>query len=107
MDITELIGEQIGLFDSANGNSLEVDKVLDVTAICPHSKQVVIKYTTAVRGRIAQLNHWYEKGVDLGTQTHFFINEFTPEELAKDEVFKGFANEGDPLLLSKLIHANQ
>jgi hypothetical protein len=101
----------LGLFDnnSSEQSSVVADKVLDVTAMCPKSAQCVIKYATVTRGRLAQICHWYTKGIDLGGLIHYHLNEMTPESLAADVVFEGRARVmgANALQLSQIIFDNQ
>ena len=106
--LKKMIGCEMGLYDSANGASLYAYKVVDMTSLCPKSKQLVIKYTKSVRGIIAQICNWYEKGKDLGTCVHYHIREITADWLANDSVFKMHAISvgADPNKLAKKIIAN-
>lgn len=106
-----LKGSPLGLYDnnSTEETSVVADKVIDVTSMCPESRQCVIKYANVTRGRIAQICDFYEKGKDLGVCVHYHINEMTPVELAEDVVFASSAkmmgaNNYD---LAKIIFDNQ
>lgn len=111
METKELIKAELGLYDnnSENESSVTADKIIDVTAICPKSARAIIKYANVKRGRIAQINNWYKKDVDMGTSVHYHINEMTTHSLALDEVFERTARVmgADPLTLSRLIFDNQ
>lgn len=107
-EMPELVGKEMGLYDSANGATLYTDTAIDVTDWCPNAKQIVIKYTNAAGGRIAQICNWYKEGVDFGAIVHYFISEMTPIQLANDSVFESHARMFgvDPLLFSVVIFEN-
>lgn len=111
MKVKDLIGSELGLYDnnSDNHSSVLADHVIDVTAICSNSARCIIKYANVKRGRIAQINNWYEQDKDLGSSVHYHINEMTPHELALDSVFTSTSRSMrvDPLVLAKIIFANQ
>jgi hypothetical protein len=77
-------GSSLSLYDSANGNTIYADKVVDITTFCSNSKQTVLKYANAERGRIVQICDLYEHGKDLGTVIHYFVDELTPEQFVEE-----------------------
>jgi len=103
----ELIGSEMGMYDSATGETVIADKCIDLTGFCPKSKQVIVKYANVKRGRVAQIINLYEKCDDIGVCVHYHINELTKESLAKDSVFENLSSSlgCSSLLLAKLIFA--
>ena len=75
--------EKMGMYDSATGKSLFVLKTVNITKNCPAVKKgkVVLKFTKAQRGRIAQ--------IDDGSMIHFFVEELDAEMRAapRDDTF--------------------
>lgn len=72
-------GSSLNLYDSANGNDVIADKVVDITSFCKNSKQAILKFANCERGRIVQICDLYQPGVDLGVVIHYFVNEETRE----------------------------
>lgn len=66
-----IANDELGLYDSSNGNSIKAYKIVDATEIANNSKRCVIKYGLSVRGVIAQINDWYEADIDLGVSLHY------------------------------------
>ncbi len=101
--------KEMGMYDSGNGKTVTAYKRVDATEICPNSKQIIIKYADVTKGKIAQINNFYEAGVDLGSCLHYHINFMTPEELASDGVFKRTANVlgVPPIDFANFIYSNQ
>lgn len=65
-----------GLYDSATGDGLKAEKVVDVTGDCAGGgERVLVLYTTAKRGRIAQIAYPYPGEEYMGAHIHFFIDE--------------------------------
>jgi hypothetical protein len=91
----------ISLYDSANGQSLSTLKAVDVTDECPGNdgKKVVLLYTKAQRGRIAQIRY--------GAMIHFFVDELDNEmhRAPRDDTFGSTAERLglDKLRLRSLI----
>lgn len=98
----------MGLYDSDTGKSLKAYKAVDLTYLCPGSKQFIVKYAKAKRGLIAQINDLYEPGNDLGVQVHYFLNETSAKKLSQDKVFEIRANIAgcDPYTLAVEIYLN-
>lgn len=88
--LPEFVGSKMGLYDWSPSGSIPLlaDKAIDVTYLCPDSKQCIIKYVNSVNGRLAQIIDCYEKGEDVGVFVHYSINGVKPENLAKDCVFE-------------------
>jgi len=108
--LNEYTGSSLGLYDSADPSvSITATKVVDASELCRDTERCVIKYASAIRGLIAQICDWYEKGRDLGATVHYFLDEMTPEKLARDEVFESCAENmgADPLELAEAIYANR
>ena len=82
------IKKSMSLYDSKNGKTLYAYNIVDASHLCINVKQLLIKYTNAVDGKIAQLNDLYEKGVDMGTMVHYKIGKMHPIQLANDSVFE-------------------
>jgi hypothetical protein len=74
----------LGLYDSANGQTVTADKVVDISYLCKRSKQVILKFANAERGRIVQICDLYETGVDMGMTIHYFVNEMTREQFENE-----------------------
>ncbi len=104
-------GIKMGLYDAhASGEpSILAEKVIDVTSVCPESPECLIKYAKDTRGMIAQINDRKQKGEDLATKLHYYINEWTPESLAADVVFERRAENmgANAIQLAKIIFENQ
>lgn len=112
MEVLEkLKGCDLGLYDnrSKDNKSVVAEKVIDVTSLCPKSKQVVIKYANVTRGQIAQICDWYDRGKDLGLTVHYHINEMTPVQLANDIVFErqAISMGAHPVELANAIYDNK
>lgn len=101
--------DELGLYDSANGKSIKAYKIADATTLTKESERCVIKYALAVRGVIAQICDWYKSDRDLGTTVHYFIDEMSVDELAKDEVFERHCRVMDAhaLTLAHFIYDNR
>lgn len=108
-NVVGIANSELGLYDSRSGNSVTAYKMFDATSLCNDSKRCVIKYADVVRGRIAQINDWYEADTDLGTCVHYHINEMSVEGLANDQVFARQCRVmgAMPLVLAQAIFDNQ
>lgn len=107
--IWRIASPTLGLYDSANGNSVTAIHMVDATKFCAKSERCVIKYAPVERGLIAQICDWYEADKDLGGMVHYHINEMKPVELAKDCVFamKCRVMGCDALDLANFIYDNK
>jgi hypothetical protein len=102
---------ELGLYDSQSGKSIKAYKIIDATHLLENNdnRRCVIKYANCLRGKIAQICYWYEPTKDLGAMVHYFINEITDKELAKDEVFylRCELMNVNPFMLARFIYENQ
>ena len=64
----------MGLCDSATGQSLDAIKVVDVTDLQGTYPHVALAYASARRGRIVQINWSHTEG-DPGARIHYFFDE--------------------------------
>lgn len=80
-----------GLVDSSTGKTCIVEKIVDVTDLCPEAKdeRCLFLYTRAKRGRIIQMIRPYRGEKFMGMSIHFFIDEITSELSAapRDDTF--------------------
>ena len=86
-ELKEFKKSPLGMYDSATGESVFADKVIDLITERGYDGQAVVKYAKVKRGLIAQLCQWYKKGEDLGMTLHYHINEMTIDSLGDDPVF--------------------
>lgn len=63
------------LYDSATGDSLIAERVVDITADCPKGERTILLFTRAKRGRIVQVNWPYENEKFMGARIHYFVDE--------------------------------
>ena len=72
----------IGLYDSATGDSIAAEKAVDITEDCPSASErnrAVLLFARAKRGRIVQIARPYHGEVYMGSHIHFFIDELDHE----------------------------
>lgn len=70
-----------GLYDSATGKNIYVEKVVDFSEDCPqleNGTKALFLFTRAKRGRIVVIQHTYP-GKDFGSGIHFFVDELDKE----------------------------
>lgn len=79
-----------GLYDSATGEGLVAEKVVDVTDDV-HNERTVLLYTSAKRGRIVQITFPYPDEVYMGAHTHFFLDELQQPVRPQDDTFSSIA----------------
>lgn len=82
-----MVKNKIGLYDSDTEEALFIEKEVDLSELAPKSAQLVVRYTTSKRGRIAQIQDRYEVGLDVGRVVHYFLDETSAAGLASDDVF--------------------
>lgn len=63
------------LFDSATGESLSAEKVLDISDVVENGERTLLLFTRAQRGRIVQITHPHADQVYIGAHIHYFIDE--------------------------------
>jgi hypothetical protein len=107
--VDDFVKHELGLYDSSSGESIVAYKIIDATVLCPLSKRCVIKYAIDSIGKVAQINEWYDRDVDLGSSVHYHINNLTVHELSTDLVFMSFANKLgiNPSNFAYFIYNNQ
>jgi len=107
-ELKEFKSSKLGLYDSATGETVLAEKVINLITKSDFEGQAVVKYAQVERGLIAQICQWYEKGRDLGSVVHYHINEITPQKLAEDSVFIRTANiiGYKPIDLAVVIYHN-
>lgn len=76
--------EPVGLYDSATGDSLKIEKAVDVSAVCADEEKTILIYMTAKRGRIVQILHPYP-GCRYGSAIHFFVDELSEDAVRPDD----------------------
>lgn len=103
------INPEMGMYDSGNGQTVKAYRFVDMSNLCPKAPRLLVKYAEVMRGRIAQLCHWYEADKDFGSTLHYHISLMTADELAKDEVFvrTAIVVGADPLALAQEIYKCQ
>lgn len=80
----------IGLYDSATGESLKTEKAVDITEDCPKASErerVILLFTTAKRGRIVQIGRPYPGEVYMGAHIHFFVDELKRLVAERNDTF--------------------
>lgn len=88
------MARDIGLYDSATGDSLSAEHDVDVTAHQTRSDTAALVYTTAKRGRIVQLQ-------SDSLRVHYFMDEASGQTMMDEDSERfGFA----PGALRKLAH---
>jgi hypothetical protein len=73
--------DSIGLYDSATGESLYIEKRWRHTT---SERDFILDYTTAKRGRIVRITQPYARAQDWGSSIHFFVDELDAEVDASD-----------------------
>lgn len=83
----------IDLHDAATGQTVKVDKAVDVSDICFfHEAGCVLLYGRATRGVLVQIVLPAKKGdPSYGMVTHYFLADLDRELLTKDTVLPSFA----------------
>lgn len=75
----------IGLYDSATGESLKTIKIVDVTAEQTSAKEAFLLFAKAQRGRIVQLR-------TSGMRIHYFMDEPSGHKMMTEDAARfGFA----------------
>lgn len=78
MDLKELVGKKIGLFDARTDKSLRIEAAADISSQCSNvtpPAEALLLYTTDSRGRIVQILETYgnpEKPLE-GAGMHFHV----------------------------------
>ncbi len=88
----------LGLYDSATGESCVTEKVVEITEDCPKANKndrCVFLYTRAKRGRIVQITRPYKGEKYMGIHIHFFVDELDREMRVapRDDTFGSWANQ--------------
>jgi len=109
IDVQQVAKKEMGLYDSATGDSVLATKIVDATEFCRESKRCVIKYGEVKRGALFQICDWYEANEDMGATIHYFLDEQTPEQLSQCGGFelRAFLVGIHPLKLAEFIYENR
>lgn len=82
----------LGLYDSATGETIKPEKGVDITQECPEltypdSRCILLYGRAKDRGRLVQITFPHKDEVYMGSHTHFFVDELSHPVRPQNDTF--------------------